>query len=92
MTPTPELNAHIKGLKTEEARNDFARRCETSIGHLRNIAYGKKCSAELAALIEATSGRAVRRWHLRPRDWHRVWPELVSAKGRPPIPTEAQAA
>lgn len=82
------LRAWINDLQSDEARNEFARRCETSIGHLRNIAYGKKCAPELAALIELATSGAVRRWHLRPRDWHRIWPELVFAVGHPPVPLE----
>jgi DNA-binding transcriptional regulator YdaS (Cro superfamily) len=37
---------------------------------------------------EATSGK-VMRWHLRPDDWHLIWPELKGRKGAPPITTEA---
>ena len=29
---------------------------------------------------------AVRRWDLRPRDWHLIWPELVGTAGAPPVP------
>jgi len=32
-----------------------------------------------------TSGR-LRRWHLRPQDWHEVWPELIGLEGAPPAP------
>lgn len=84
-----QLKVFIKGLPDDAARVAFADRCDTSIGHLRNIIYGKPCSAELAALIEAESGGAVRRWHLRPNDWHRIWKELIRAKGAPPVPEPA---
>jgi DNA-binding transcriptional regulator YdaS (Cro superfamily) len=30
-------------------------------------------------------------WDLRPDDWHRIWPELKTRKGAPPVP-EAEAA
>lgn len=36
--------------------------------------------------IEAACSGAVRRWDLRPADWHLVWPELVGAEGAPPAP------
>lgn len=91
MTPMEELKAFIKALRDEEEREAFADRCETSIGHLRNVAYGKPCSEKLASLIEAASGRRVRRWHLRPDDWHIVWPELVGKAGAP-RPKEGAAA
>jgi DNA-binding transcriptional regulator YdaS (Cro superfamily) len=32
----------------------------------------------------------VRRWHLRPDDWHRIWPELIGSEGAPPVPAEQQ--
>ena len=41
---------------------------------------------ELAARLEAASGFKVRRWHLFPDDWHRIWPELVAAPGAPAAP------
>ena len=37
-----------------------------------------------AAIERATQG-AVRRWDLRPEDWHRVWPELIGAPGAPTL-------
>lgn len=46
---------------------------------------------ERAVEIErATSGR-VMRWHLRPRDWHRIWPELVARPDAPAVPTQEAA-
>jgi hypothetical protein len=41
------------------------------------------------------SGLWVRRWHLRPDDWHRIWPELVGTDGAPQPPvadSDLQAA
>lgn len=40
-------------------------------------------SAENAVAIERATGGAVRRWDLRPEDWHRIWPELVGIEGAP---------
>ena len=37
------------------------------------------------AIERATDG-AVRRWDLRPDDWHQIWPELVGAEGAPDVP------
>ena len=59
-------------------REPFARACETSVGHLRNVAYGyRPCAAELAVLIEGVSGRQVTRQELCPDNWRRIWPELA---------------
>ena len=35
--------------------------------------------------IEKATAGAVRRWDLRPDDWHRIWPELIGAEGAPQI-------
>lgn len=40
-------------------RAGFASRCKTTVGHLRNVAYGKPCSAELAIEIDRESGGKV---------------------------------
>jgi DNA-binding transcriptional regulator YdaS (Cro superfamily) len=48
---------------------------------------------ELAVDVEAVT--KYKRWHLRPSDWHLIWPELIGTKGAPtvksavaePIPT-----
>ena len=37
------------------------------------------------AAIEQGTGMAVRRWDLRPDDWHRIWPELIGAEGAPEV-------
>jgi DNA-binding transcriptional regulator YdaS (Cro superfamily) len=42
------------------------------------------------AEIEKACGFAVMRWHLRPDDWHRIWPELVGTEGAPSLPTTQQ--
>lgn len=38
------------------------------------------------AQLEAATGGVVRRWHMRPDDWHLVWPELVGIDGAPDAP------
>lgn len=55
----------------------------------------KAVSAERCVPIERATGGAVRRWDLRPDDWHRIWPELIGAEGAPepsvapPVASEA---
>lgn len=41
-----------------------------------------------AVRLEIRSGRRLRRWHLRARTWHEIWPELVGMEGAPPVPNE----
>lgn len=55
-------------------------------------ASGKPVAAERAAEIERLTGGRVRRWHLRPVDWHLVWPELVDVDGAPPLAETRQVA
>lgn len=60
----------IEGL-APAARADFADRCETTVGHLNNIAYGDKtCGEDLAIRIDRESGGKVTVESLRPDvDW-----------------------
>jgi len=72
-----------------QARTALAAQARTTWLHLRNVAFsGKVCGIQLAVDIERATGGAVRRWQLRPEDWHRIWPELVGAEGAPPVPAD----
>jgi len=46
-------------------------------------------NAENCVAIEKATKGVVRRWDLRPDDWHRIWPELIKSKGAPPTKTDA---
>lgn len=53
-----------------DKRMQFADACETTVGQLRNIAYGRQCGEKLAIAIERESLGAVRCEDLRPDvDW-----------------------
>jgi DNA-binding transcriptional regulator YdaS (Cro superfamily) len=57
---------------------------------MRNVASGARSLApEQCVLVERQSGAQVRRWDLRPNDWHRIWPELIDTPGAPPVPADA---
>jgi DNA-binding transcriptional regulator YdaS (Cro superfamily) len=88
-----DLKTYIKDLGDELSREAFAERVGTKLGHLRNVGYGlRPCAPELATAIELDSGRTLRRWDLRPEDWHRIWPELIGTEGAPAVePAEAKA-
>lgn len=47
---------------------------------------------EHCAAIETATGGAVTRRDLRPEDWHRIWPELVTADHPAPQPEAASTA
>lgn len=86
-----QLSEFIKPLD-HEARAALAERVGTTFLHLRNIAFsGKSCGIPLAVNIDQATDGAVRRWDLRPDDWHRIWPELVGTDGAPDVP-QAEAA
>lgn len=44
---------------------------------------------EHCVAIETASRGVVMRWHLRPTDWFRIWPELIGIQGAPAIPSPA---
>lgn len=74
---------------------EFASRLGITPIYLSQLAArqnGREPSAELCVLIEQESGRSVRRWTLRPTDWHRIWPELIGSEGAPAVPETPAAA
>lgn len=69
----------------------FAAKCGTSVGYLRKaLSVGQLLGAELCARLDVQSGGAVRRWDLRPEDWHRIWPELIETDGAPQLHAPAE--
>jgi len=66
-------------------RAELAAACETTLGHLTNVSYGKSCSPKLASLLEVHTGGAVMRWDMCPDEWHVIWPELIGRDGAPSI-------
>lgn len=66
----------------------FATKLGISTVYLSQLAArqdGREPSPELCVQIEVLSGRDVRRWSLRPDDWHRIWPELIGQPGAPAV-------
>lgn len=59
----------------------------TSVGYLRQIAYGYKLAGLNGADIELITDGQCRRQDLRPNDYARIWPELAAlekGRARPP--------
>lgn len=81
-------------LRAERGRTArVAASCGLAPAFLSQIANGvRPAPAERCAAIERATGGAVRRWVLRPSDWHEVWPELVGVDGAPPPPEVRRAA
>jgi hypothetical protein len=71
------LTQFLRDLPDDPAREAFAKRVESSVGHLRNVGYGyKPCSHKLAAAIWRESKFAVTRESLCPTDYWLVWHDL----------------
>lgn len=56
----------------------------TSVGYLRQVAYGYKLAGLIAADIELITDGECRRQDLRPHDFGRLWPELAAAAPQEP--------
>lgn len=81
------LRTYLDGL-AKGGSTEFAEQIGISTVYLSQLAArqdGREPSPELAVRIERESGGAVRRWDLRPGDWHRIWPELVGRRGAPRV-------
>ena len=64
-----KLLDYIKGLD-KEGFQSFATSCGTTVGQLRQVAYGRRASAELVIAIDRASGGEVPCEELRPDiDW-----------------------
>lgn len=63
-------------------------RLATQIGQAQNTVSNWRARGRVpiapCGQIERATG--VKRWHLRPTDWHLIWPELVEAADAPPVP------
>ena len=80
-------------LDAERGRQrQLARAVDLPDAYIWQIANGRRpAPPELCVLVERATDREVRRWDLRPDDWHRIWPELIGAEGAPDVP-EVRAA
>ena len=77
-------------LKAERGRVAIvARRVRLHPAFVSQVANGRRpVPVDRAADFEAASDGQVRRWHMFPDTWHRVWPELIGAEGAPPVPVD----
>lgn len=79
---------------TATERIVVAQELEMSEQYLYQCLSGRRAMDPAQAVrIERHLEGRVRRWQLRQRDWHLIWPELIGADGAPAIPTtQAQEA
>ena len=71
-------------------RREIAQQVGVVEQYLYQCLTGRKEMRPIEAVrVERECGGRLRRWHLRRRTWHLVWPELVDADGAPPVPEDA---
>ena len=74
---------------------DFAAYCGCNPDQLRQWRHGyanRRPGPRMCVVIEDVSSLQVRRWDLRPDDWHLIWPELIGATGAPKVSKLQKAA
>lgn len=85
-----KLKQFLAAMASEDDRKAFAARCGVTLGAMRNVIYGlRKFDAAVCVVIELATEGAVSRRDLRPGDWHRIWPELVTAEHPAPVAADA---
>lgn len=72
------LSAYVKLERGRVAA--LSARLQVSGSLVTQWAGGKPVPPARAVEIEHATGGAVKRCDLRPDDWHRIWPELVTAQ------------
>lgn len=90
-SPRVPVEPLLKWLR-ETPKAEAEARCakhNTSVGYLRQIAYGYKLAGLIAADIELITDGQCRRQDLRPDDFARFWPELATAAPAQQEPTHA---
>jgi DNA-binding transcriptional regulator YdaS (Cro superfamily) len=75
-------------LTVAQLRERVGVKSDIQIRQWRHGYHDRQPSPEYAMAIElATDGR-VRRWDTRPKDWYRIWAELIGVDGAPAVPEE----
>lgn len=58
----------------------------TSVSYVRKAcSQGSHLGPALCTSIEKATDGQVKRWDLRPKDWHLIWPELIDTAGAPQL-------
>jgi len=85
------MSTELIELRTYVAANDGITGLASLLGVTKGVVWAwidrGRAPIERCYEIERATGGAVRRWHLRPDDWYRIWPELIGADGAPAVPT-----
>lgn len=73
----------MKAIERAGSQASLAASCGVVQGAVANWKARGRVPPEYGAAIEKSTG--VMRWELFPDDWHAIWPELIRAKGAPPV-------
>lgn len=75
---------------TPRDRRELAALVGCNEQYLYQCLTGRNAMQPLDAVrAERRTGGRLRRWHVRTRDWHLIWPELIGADGAPAVPAAA---
>lgn len=73
---------------TPAERRQVAAATGISADYLWQCLTGRRAmDAAEARRIETETFGKVKRWQVRQKDWHLIWPELVGVEGAPALPT-----
>lgn len=68
-------------------RAELARKLGLNEQYVYQCLTGRKTlHASMCPAFEVASDFEVRRWDLRPHDWHQIWPDLIGTEGAPSVP------
>lgn len=77
-------------LTVAQLRDRIGAKSDAQIRQWQHRYADRQPSPESATAIERATGGAVKRWDLRPKDWHLIWPELIGTEGAPATPEPAK--
>jgi len=78
---------HLKDYTDKHSQLALAQDIEAAPSFVNQWVNGKRpVPPAFCVSIERATKGSVKRWDLRPDDWHRIWPELIGTEGSPEIP------
>lgn len=81
-----EQSAPLMGIDFKE-RDEIAEANGISPRYLYQCVSGRReMDPKDAVALERSCGGRLRRWNLRTKTWHLIWPELIGAEGAPAVP------
>ncbi|MEI7443289.1 MAG: YdaS family helix-turn-helix protein [Burkholderiales bacterium] len=79
------MDALDEAIAAAGSQSALAATCGVVQGAVANWKARGKVPPDYCAVIHLAYG--VPRWRFYPKNWHRIWPEIVGAEGAPPVPT-----